>query len=143
MATRLLVMFSLMVLELGLGIAAILGVVSSYGRYQRVDEGGAAGCVMIIVGIIVFWLMTIALFVRKSSRESANRLITQAKVEAARILSDAAEKSLALCNLDGGKCRKCGNPRTGKFCPKCGANGEPAEATNRDLLKPEPMLAVR
>jgi hypothetical protein len=130
MAVRLLVMFSFIILELGLGIAAILGVVSMYP--YRMREDGIAGIVMILVGIVISWLVTTAIFVRKSSRAKAVRLVAEARVEAGKILADATEKALALCSLDGGKCRQCGNPRTGKFCPKCGADGQPATAINRD-----------
>ena len=44
------------------------------------------------------------------------------------ILNDATEKSLALCSLDSGRCDHCGNPRTGRFCPKCGKS--PAKLHN-------------
>ena len=122
MAVRLLIMFSVMVIELGLGIAAILGVASHY-PYQW-NESGIATCVMIVAGILVSWMLTIAFFVRKSSRAKAGRLVDDAKIQAAKILGDAAEKALALCGLERGKCPRCGNPRTGKFCPKCGTPGE-------------------
>ena len=118
MATRLLLMLAIMVLELGCGIAAILGVVSMY--HYRIDESGIAGIVMIVVGIIIAWLLTIAITLRKSSRAKAARIVDEARMKAAAILSDATEKSLALCSLDSGKCDHCGNPRTGRFCPKCG-----------------------
>jgi hypothetical protein len=133
MAVRLLLMLSFMILELGLGIAAILGVVSMYPYQMR--EDGIAGIVMIVVGILIAWLMTIAFFVRKSSREKAARIVADARQQAAAILADATEKALALCSLDGGKCRQCGNPRTGKFCPKCGADGEAPAASNRDSAR--------
>lgn len=133
MAVRLLVMFSFMILELGLGIAAILGVVSLY-PYQ-IREDGIAGIVMIVVGILVSWLVTIAFFIRKSSREKAARIVAEARTQAAGILADATEKALALCSLEGGKCRQCGNPRTGKFCPKCGADGEVLASSNRDSAR--------
>ena len=133
MAVRLLLMLSFMILELGLGIASILGVVSMYPYNMR--EDGIAGIVMIVVAIAVSWLLTIAFFVRKSSRAKAVRIVADARNEAGRILADATEKALALCSLDGGKCRQCGNPRTGKFCPKCGADGEPATAINRDSAR--------
>jgi hypothetical protein len=126
MAVRILVMFSVMILELALGIAGLLGVSSMYPH--RMDESGIAGCVMIVAGILVAWLITLALFVRKSSRARAGRMIDDAKSQAAKILADATDKALALCSLDAGKCRQCGNPRTGKFCPKCGAVGESAGA---------------
>ena len=119
MATRLLVMFSVMLIELGCGIASILAVSSNYPYGLR--EEGVAGIVMIVVAIIVSWLLTIAFFVRKSSRLAAERLVDDAKREAGRILSEATERALALCSLDGAQCPACGNPRTGKFCPKCGA----------------------
>lgn len=149
MAVRLLLMFGVMVLELGLGIAAILGVVSMYPYRMQLD--GVAGCVMLVVGIVVAWLTTIAFFIRKSSRAKATRIVAEARNEAAKILSDATEKALALCSLDGGKCRQCGNPRTGKFCPKCGTSGEGTDASNRDgggfkpLVEPNPrgMFADR
>ena len=120
MATRFLLMLAIMVLELGCGVAAILGVVSMFP--YRMDESGIAGIVMIVVGIIIAWLVTLAIFLRKSSRATAARLIEQAKMQAAAILSDATEKALALSSLDSGRCDYCGNPRTGRFCPKCGKN---------------------
>jgi hypothetical protein len=131
MAVRLLVMFSLMLLEAGLGIAGIIGVVSIYSPYE-IREAGIAGIVMLSVGIAIFWLLTIAFFIRKSSREKAARIVADARKEAAAILADATEKALALCSLEGGKCRQCGNPRTGKFCPKCGADGDALASSNRD-----------
>src|SRR5258706_3989327 len=118
MATRLLLMFAIMIFELGCGIAAILGVVSMYP--YRMEESGIAGIVMIVVGVIIGWLTTLAIFIRKSSRAKAVRIIDQARLQAAAILNDATEKSLALCSLDSGRCDHCGNPRTGRFCPKCG-----------------------
>ena len=133
MAVRLLVMLSFMVLEVGLGIAAILGVLSMY-PYQ-IREDGIAGIVMIVVAIAVSWLLTIAFFVRKSSRAKAARIVADARAQAAAILADATEKALALCSLEGGKCRQCGNPRTGKFCPKCGADGESVTTNNRDSAR--------
>src|ERR1700716_2838296 len=126
MATRLLLMLAIMVLELGCGIAAILGVVSMY--HYRIDESGIAGIVMIVVGVIIAWLLTIAITLRKSSRAKAARIVDEAKMKAAVILSDATEKSLALCSLDSGKCDHCGNPRTGRFCPKCGKSSANSQA---------------
>ncbi len=123
MAVRLLMMFSTIILELGLGIAALLGVDSMYPYQMRSD--GIAGCVMIVVAMIISWLLTIAFFIRGWSRTREARIVSEARAEAARILADAAEKALALSSLDGGKCGRCGNPRTGKFCPKCGADGVP------------------
>lgn len=136
MATRLLVMFSFIVFELALGIAAILGVTSNY-RYQ-VDEAGAAGIVMIVAVMIIAWLITIALSVRGMSRTRARNIIAEARIESARILADATEKALALCSLEGGRCPKCGNPRTGKFCPKCGSEGANATAA---INAPAPRLS--
>ena len=126
MAVRLLVMSSVLIIETGIGIALYLAVASNYP--YRVDEGGIALCVLISVGMIVSWLWTIAFFVRKSSRAKAKRIVDDAKVEAAAILSNATDRAMVLCNLDGGRCRQCGNPRTGKFCPKCGSTGEPVGA---------------
>jgi hypothetical protein len=127
MGVRLLVMFSVLIVELGLGIALFLAVGSNYP--YRLDEGGIALCVLIAVAMIVSWLMTIAYFIRKSSRAKAKRIVEEARLEAAAILSSATDRAAVLCNLDGGRCKQCGNPRTGKFCPKCGATGEPT-ATN-------------
>jgi hypothetical protein len=125
MAVRILVMFGVMIFEAAVGVAAILGVCAQYPR--RMDEGGAAGCVMIVALTAVAWLMTIAFFVRRSSRAKVARIVTDARVEASVILAEATEKALALCSLDGGRCSRCGNPRTGKYCPKCGsAGGAPA-----------------
>jgi hypothetical protein len=122
MAARLLVMFSVMILETGLGVAGILGTIGSF-HGREPDEGGIAAIVMIVCGIAISWLITIALFVRKSSREKARRIVADAQAKAAQILAEAADRSLALCSLDGGRCEQCGNPRTGRFCPKCGKAG--------------------
>src|SRR2546421_12842688 len=111
MAVRLLVMFSVMILELAAGIAGILAVTSEYRHGP--DEAGVAACVAIVGGILVSWLLTIAYFVRQSSRAKARRIIDEARMEAARILGEATEKALGLCSLDGGRCGHCGNPRTG------------------------------
>jgi hypothetical protein len=121
MGVRLLVMFSVMCIELGCGIAAILGVTDRWEYRQTTPE--IAGVVMLVVGIIVAWLLTIAFFVRKSSRVKSVRIVDDARAEAAKILNDATDKALALCSLDGSRCQRCGNPRTGKFCPKCGMPG--------------------
>ncbi len=102
-------------------ILMMFGVMIFYPR--RMDEGGAAGIVMIVALTAVSWLMTIAFFVRRSSRAKVARIVNDARVEASRILADATEKALALCSLDGGRCGRCGNPRTGKYCPKCGSAG--------------------
>ena len=118
MAVRLLVMISIMIAELGAGIAGILSVVME--SRGGPDTGGAVALVAIIGGVLVSWLVTIAFFVRKSSRVKAARIVDDARMQAARILADATEKSLALSSLDGGRCGSCGNPRTGRFCPKCG-----------------------
>jgi hypothetical protein len=127
MATRLLVMFSFIVLEVALCIASILGVASNYPR--RIDEAGAAGIVMIVALTVIAFLVTIALSVRGMSRTRGQRIIAQARIESARILADATEKALALCSLEGGRCPQCGNPRTGRFCPKCGSQSAIAATT--------------
>ena len=127
MTTRLLVMFSFIILETATCIAAILGVASNYPR--RIDEAGAAGIVMIVALTGIAWLITIALAVRGMSRTRAQGIIADARIESARILADATEKALALCSLEGGRCPQCGNPRTGKFCPKCGSQGTGATST--------------
>ena len=124
MATRLLMMFSFIILEAALCVAAILGVASNYPR--RIDEAGAAGIVMIVALTVIAFLVTIALSVRGMSRTKGQRIIAEARIESARILADATEKALALCSLEGGRCPQCGNPRTGKFCPKCGSQGASA-----------------
>jgi hypothetical protein len=126
METRILLMFSIMIIELGCGISGLLGVNSNYPR--RMDEAGIAGCVMIVAVTIVSWLITIAIFIRKSSRTKAARIVDDARLQAARILSEATDKSLALCSLDSGRCIHCGNPRTGRFCPKCGKGSTNADA---------------
>jgi hypothetical protein len=128
MAARLLVMFSVMILEAGLGVAGILGTIGSYHGRQP-DEGGIAGIVMICCGTAMSWLITMAIFVRKSSREKARRIIADAQAKAAQVLAEATDRSLALCSLDGGRCEQCGNPRTGRFCPKCGKAGAGATAS--------------
>jgi hypothetical protein len=127
MATRLLLMFSFIILELATCIASILGVASHYPR--RIDEAGAAAIVMIVALTIIAFLITIALSVRNLPRAKANRIVADARIESARILADATEKALALCSLEGGRCPQCNNPRTGKFCPKCGAAGAPTTST--------------
>ena len=119
MAVRLLVMLSMMVIELGAGIAGIVAVTGEYPYGIR--ESGIMLIVLIVAGIIVSWLLTIAFFARKSSRAKASRLLDEARIKAAKILGDATDKALALCSMDQGKCDQCGNPRTGNFCPKCGA----------------------
>jgi len=136
MATRLLVMFSFIILETAICIAAILGVASSYPR--RIDEAGAAGIVMIVALTLIAWLTTIMLSVRGMSRSKAQRIVAEARIESARILADATEKALALCSLEGGRCNQCGNPRTGKFCPKCGSEGTGATTT---ISTPAPRLS--
>ena len=123
MAVRLLLMFSVLIVQLTAMIVGLLGVSSLYP--VRMREGGIAACVAIVTGTVVLWLLTIALFVRGASKGKARRLVEQARIESARILAVATEQALALSSLDAGRCRKCGNPRTGKFCPKCGV---PAEA---------------
>jgi hypothetical protein len=134
MATRLLVMFSFMILEVAMCIAGILGVASQYPR--RIDEAGAAGIVMIVALTVIACLITIAFSVRGLPRGKAQRIVADARIESARILADATEKALALCSLEGGRCPKCGNPRTGKFCPKCGSAG--GVAANADYAQPPP-----
>jgi hypothetical protein len=122
MSTRLLIMFSVVVLELAGGISAIVGVV---GQYQfGIDSAGIAGIVMIVAVTIVALLVTIAVTFGRKSAARADRIIEDARKEAARILEEATEKALALSGMDGGRCRQCGNPRTGRFCPKCGVAGE-------------------
>ncbi len=118
MATRILVMFSVIAVELGLGIASLVALVSNYP--EQIDGPGAAGCVLIVSAVVVSGLLTIAFFTRKSTRAKAAAVLDEAKTEAAKILADATDKAMALCSLDAGKCRSCGNPRTGKFCPQCG-----------------------
>jgi len=128
MATRILVMFAVMTLELGAGIAAILATTSEYsnsGFNQRDQLECTAICVSIGAAVVMAWLLTIAVALRKSARARANRILDEARAAAADILGQATDKALALSSLDAGRCRHCGNPRTGKFCPKC---GKPAEA---------------
>ena len=124
MAARLMMMFAVMTLELGAGIGLILLTVSEYSypyhSSARDDLELGAICVAIVAGVIMAWLLTLAVFLRRSARAKANRMIDEARLESARILGEAAEKAMALSSLDSGRCRYCGNPRTGKFCPKCG-----------------------
>ncbi|MCY2955362.1 MAG: hypothetical protein NTU53_25830 [Planctomycetota bacterium] len=124
MAARVLVMFAVMALELGAGIAAILATISQYSypsAYNQRDQVECTAiCVSIGAGVVMAWLLTMAFTLRKSARAKANRMLDEARGEAARILGEATEKALALSSLDAGRCRHCGNPRTGKFCPKCG-----------------------
>ena len=72
MMTRLLVLMSILVIELGAAIASLIGVSSFYP--YRFDEAGIVACVGIVVATIAVGLLTIALFVRKSSREKINRI---------------------------------------------------------------------
>jgi uncharacterized membrane protein len=128
MAVRFLVMLSLMVVELGAGIAGIVGVCGEYPF--GLGESGISLIVVIVAAIVVSWLLTIAFFARASSRAKANRLLDEARIKAAKILGDATDKALALCSMDQGKCDQCGNPRTGNFCPKCGARPAIKNATS-------------
>jgi len=123
MAARVLLMCSFMLLEVGLLASAIVGVANQRRYRYEMDSEGIASCVMLSVAIPIAWLLTIAFFLRKSSHAKARQVVTDAHVEAARILAEASDKAMALCSLDGGRCNQCGNPRTGKFCPKCGASG--------------------
>src|SRR4051812_26836030 len=113
MGTRALIMVSIMLLEIAGGISGLVAIDGEY-RY-RMDSAGIAGCVMVVFSTIVACLLTVAFFLRKSSRAKAASIIQDARIEAAKILSVASDKALALCSLDGGKCQECGNPRTGKF----------------------------
>jgi hypothetical protein len=139
MAVRLLVMISIMIAELGAGIAGILSVVMD--SRGGPDTGGAIALVAIIGGVLVSWLVTIAFFVRKSSRAKAARIVDDARVQAGRILAEATEKSLALCSLDGGRCGSCGNPRTGRFCPKCGKSAPATTSASAQAASAPPMVA--
>src|SRR3954467_14481663 len=123
MAVPLLILFCALVLETALAIAAIIGIVSQY-PYGTPDGAGGAGIVMMVALMIVFWLGSIAVYVKKSSRYKASSVLLEARAKAAQILAEASDRALALCSLDGGRCRQCGNPRTGRFCPKCGGEGE-------------------
>ncbi len=122
MAARFLILCSLLIVELGGGIASLIGVASMYP--YRMDEGGIAACVGIVVGTLTIWLLTIAFFIRNAPKVKIARMMNDARTEAAKIVADATDKALALCSLDAGQCKQCGNPRTGKFCPKCGSAGE-------------------
>jgi hypothetical protein len=134
MGSRILVMVSVMILELAAGISVLAGIDGQYP--YRMDSGGVAGCVMTVALTVIAWLMTVAWFLKKSARAKAGRVLEDARAQAAQILATASDKALALCSLDGGKCQKCGNPRTGRFCPKCGASGQPSGDTNRDVAAP-------
>jgi hypothetical protein len=124
MSARVLVMLAVMVLELGAGIAGILVTTSEYSYpsayNQRNQLECTAICVSIGAAVVMAWLLTMAVALRKSAREKVNRMLDEARAQSAQILGEATEKALALSSLDAGRCRHCGNPRTGKFCPKCG-----------------------
>lgn len=128
MAVRILMLLCFMLAELALGIIGFFAVDDAY-RFQPWDSGANSTRVLLGFGVAVGWLATIAIFLRKGSRRNANQIVAQARTEAARILSEATDKALALTSMEYGKCRNCGNPRTGKYCPKCGqaaAVGQPA-----------------
>lgn len=95
--------------------------------------------VFTVGGFIFGILLTIALFIPARAKapaeigarsllddagNSAREIINRANAEATRLLAEAADKAMALSSLDRGKCRHCGNPRTGRFCPKCGRSAE-------------------
>jgi len=63
-------MFSFIVLEAALCVAAILGVASNYPR--RIDEAGAAGIVM-IVALTVIAFAVVFLGKRRLSRAQRNQ----------------------------------------------------------------------
>ena len=137
MAARLLLMFSVLILEIGCAIAVLVGIANTNG-YAPLETPAIIGCVLTVAFTLVILLVTIALFVRGRGASRARSIIADARSDAARILSDATEKALALCSLDGPRCPKCGNPRTGKFCPKCGSPGNldlptPATPRHQDL----------
>ena len=102
MGVRLLVMFSIMVGELGVSIALILAVNSNY--YGPMDNVGIAGVVMIATGILISWLLTIAAFMRKLPQAKVRRMVDDATQQAAKVLSDTTDKALALCSLTTGRC---------------------------------------
>jgi len=119
MAARFFFICSVLIFEIACGIAALCALVGQYP--YRINEEGAAGCVMIVAGTLVTMLMTLALFSRGAAKSRSRRLVDEARIASARILGEATDKALALCSLDAGRCKQCGNPRTGKFCPRCGA----------------------
>lgn len=138
MAVRNLVLFGFLILETGTAIAILVGIATSY-RYSPIDGPGIAGCVLTVAGALFVSLLTIAFFVRGRAASRARNIVADARSDAARILADATDKALALCSLEGGRCAKCGNPRTGKFCPKCGTPGNidapvPTAARQQDRI---------
>ncbi|MGA2499154.1 MAG: hypothetical protein ABSH20_15550 [Tepidisphaeraceae bacterium] len=121
-----LLLFAVLALLIGGAIAVLCAI-------NQEPESGAV--VFTIGGFVFAILVAIALFVGgrpkspaetgaqallEGAQNSAAGIIARANQEAARLLADAAEKAMALSSLDRGKCQSCGNPRTGKFCPKCG-----------------------
>ena len=134
MAVRILFLFGFLVLEIGAAIAILVGIATSY-PFTPMDGPGIAGCVLTVAGALFLLLLTIAIFVRGRGAARAKNVVADARAQAARILADATDKALALCSLEGGRCAKCGNPRTGKFCPKCGTPGNvdaPVPAATRE-----------
>ncbi|MFI5381512.1 MAG: hypothetical protein ACHRHE_19620 [Tepidisphaerales bacterium] len=125
-AKRRLFLCAVLALLIGSGIAIVYAINFNYD---------AAAIVMTVSGSGFAILTTIALFMprRPSSpaektladaATSAREIVNRANQEAAKLLAEAADKAMALSSLDCGKCKHCGNPRTGKFCPKCGRAAE-------------------
>jgi hypothetical protein len=119
-------LWAVLLLILGGGIAILCAI-------NREED--AAGIVLVVFASVGAVLITIGFFVggrpklpsdaaaRKlleDAEKSAREIVQRASEEASRMLGDAADKAMSLASLDSGKCKQCGNPRTGKFCPKCG-----------------------
>ena len=122
--------------QLLLGAALALLVSGAIAVLCAINREEQAGAVVFTIGGFIFAiLVAIALFVGgkpkgpaeagaqkllEDAQNSAAGIIARANQEAARLLGEAAEKAMSLSSLDRGQCPSCGNPRTGKFCPKCG-----------------------
>ena len=124
MVPRFLIVLSFMVFELAVGISNIMEITGRYQNSYNLPQRVVADCICWGAGVIIAWLLTIAFFMRKSTRLRAAKIIEDAKTQSAKILGDATEKALALCSLDSGKCMTCGNPRTGRYCPSCGKQAD-------------------
>ena len=68
---------------------------------------------------------------KNSKRVAATQFHTAKRIDNSRLVRTVEPgkmrhlyKALALSSLDGGRCLQCGNPRTGRYCPKCGSTGE-------------------
>ena len=72
MGVRLLVMFSVIIFELGAGIAALVGIDGEYP--YRMDNTGIAGCVMVVVCVVVFPQASVTVKVMVSGPSAVSRV---------------------------------------------------------------------